>query len=82
VLYGTAQLGEQEMIRCIRNAGCVRRSIGTSVDLADAGVGADATCDHVALIVLSLSVNETVERVVRRDHPSGTLNVKRPADER
>src|SRR5437879_1257468 len=81
VVYGIVQDGAQSMMRFKENAGSVRRSMGTSFDLALLGVGAAEARDHVAVTEFSLSVKVTLELVVLRDHPSGTLTAKCPFDE-
>jgi hypothetical protein len=82
VVYGIEHDGAQSMM-CFRvNAGSVRRSIGTSFDLALLGVGAAEALDHVAVIEFSLSVKDALELVVVRDHPSGILTEKWPFEDR
>src|SRR6266516_4692377 len=64
------------------NARSVPRSSGTSLFFALLAVGADAASDQDAATVFSLSVNETLELFVVRDHPSGTFTSMRPPVDR
>src|SRR5438105_10521155 len=81
VVYGIVQDGAQSTMCFSVKAGTVRRSFGTSFDLALLVVGAAEALNQVAAIVLSLSVKDTLELVVLRDHPSGTFTMKCPIDE-
>src|SRR5438874_8234710 len=82
VVYGMVHEGAHDRICFNWNAGTVRRNSGTSFDLALAAVGADDAPNHWTVIVLSLSVNETLDFVVVRDQPSGTFTVNPPFVER
>ena len=82
VLYGIVQVGAHERIRPSRNARCVRRSSGTSEDLADDVVGIEPALNHATETVFSLSVKSTLDVLERRDHPSGTRTTYPPFAER
>src|SRR6266487_5507046 len=81
VLYGMVQEREHTRMLLNVNARSVARSCGTSLDFAVCWDGGAEAWNQVTDTVLSLSVNDTLEWVVRRDHPSGTFTTKRPAGE-
>ena len=78
VVYGIVHDGEHARISFNENARSVRRSCGTSLDLALRVVGAEEALNHSTVTEFSLSLKEALEFVVVRDQPSGTLRESRP----